>query len=286
MDMLDNNARLKSLLLHAFRSFIDFCEEYGLRYYAAYGTAIGAVRHHGIIPWDDDIDVFMPREDLEKLKLLRDRIPAPYALIGPEDSGYWAPFSKWVNCGTTLIEEASLPVVLGVYVDIFPLDSCDMRDIEKINRSFMRHSTHLVRSCRNWKPSDVLKTIVPFHPVKFFRRIVDIVYFSKREEIERNHFLSFQNGLLEQGGSEKLVPFSALDVKKEIYNPEWFSDVVEFPFEGIMIKLPIGYDECLHQYYGDYMCEPPLEKRQSTHKRFYLNLDRRLTSQEISELLD
>ena len=67
----EEDVMLKKALISTLKGFVNFCEQHNLRYYAAFGTALGAVRHHGIIPWDDDIDVYMPREDYNKFLSLR-----------------------------------------------------------------------------------------------------------------------------------------------------------------------------------------------------------------------
>gem|GEM_PF-4050912 len=81
---------LKKALTSTLKGFINFCEQHNLRYYAAFGTAIGAVRHHGIIPWDDDIDVYMPREDYNKFLSLRGTLEnSEYEIVDIENKGYY-----------------------------------------------------------------------------------------------------------------------------------------------------------------------------------------------------
>ena len=117
--------QLKTALASTLKAFIDFCQQHALTYYAAYGTAIGAVRHHGLIPWDDDIDVFMPREDYNKLLSLRSTLnTTEYEIIDIENQGYYLYFAKWCQRNSTLIEKPGEPA-LGIYVDIFPLDYFD-----------------------------------------------------------------------------------------------------------------------------------------------------------------
>lgn len=99
---------LQKVLLKTFKAFSALCDEYNLRYYAAFGTALGAVRHQGFIPWDDDIDVYMPRQDYNKFIALRDKIEEAYSIIDLRDTGYFMYFAKFINNQTTVWEKREL----------------------------------------------------------------------------------------------------------------------------------------------------------------------------------
>ena len=109
------------ILLHVAK----FCDEHGLRYFLAYGTLIGAVRHKGFIPWDDDIDIQMPREDYEKLLELypKENTDEKYFLLAPEMKGAHHPYAKIIDTRTVKKElGAKKNNPLGVDIDVFPLD--------------------------------------------------------------------------------------------------------------------------------------------------------------------
>lgn len=122
-------------LLPVFRAFVDFCNRNQLTYYAAYGTVIGAVRHKGFIPWDDDIDVWMPRRDYERFLSLRDKlISTHYEIIDIEDKGYYLYFAKFCDRRSTIIEREGQSI-MGLYIDVFPLDYYDDKGGETIKES-------------------------------------------------------------------------------------------------------------------------------------------------------
>lgn len=123
--------------------FDRICKEYELKYYLSVGTLLGAVRHHGFIPWDDDIDVEMPREDYDRLQVLYGERDTPYFLQTPYTDSYYA-FShiRLVNLNTTCFTKvfAYQPMKQGIFLDIFPLDKWDEKDevsdllIDSLNR--------------------------------------------------------------------------------------------------------------------------------------------------------
>jgi lipopolysaccharide cholinephosphotransferase len=100
------------------------CEERGLRYYIIAGTLLGAVRHKGFIPWDDDLDIGMPRKDYDLLMAnAKEWLPEPFEVVSYEtDKNYPLPFAKVQDASTTLIERMHLKYLGGIYMDIFPLD--------------------------------------------------------------------------------------------------------------------------------------------------------------------
>ena len=140
----------KRILLKTLEDFILLCEEKNLRYYAAFGTVLGAVRHGGMIPWDDDIDVYMPREDYNRLLSMRNDLKNDYELVDLENDGYYQDFAKFVNRKTTIIESKEIPFVCGIYIDIFPLDQWNKAyiDSEKDNEEFNKAYNTYFKSVR------------------------------------------------------------------------------------------------------------------------------------------
>ena len=137
--------RYKTILFKTFQAFIDTCEKYDLRYFCAGGTVLGAVRHGNIIPWDDDIDVFMPRDDYERLIELSPEISkGDYSVIAARITPMFATFAKFYDKNTTLWELKEIPFVYGIYIDIFPLDeSNDSQEV--FLKKYMR-----LRNAQRW----------------------------------------------------------------------------------------------------------------------------------------
>ena len=115
---------LQNRLLIMLKWFHEFCVEHNLRYFALGGTLLGAIRHKGFIPWDDDIDVGMPRADYNKLMELSDQIQSPYVLETPQSPAkdFIYAYCKLFNTDTTLIEKRKKNMKRVIYIDIFPLD--------------------------------------------------------------------------------------------------------------------------------------------------------------------
>jgi len=122
----EQNARLKAIELDIFKAFLKVCKENDLRYFLAGGTLLGAVRHKGFIPWDDDMDVLMPRKDYDRfLEIGQSLLPPEYFLQTRQtDREYPCNFAKIRDSRTTFVEKSLKDRVInhGVYIDIFPLD--------------------------------------------------------------------------------------------------------------------------------------------------------------------
>ena len=132
-----------------------------LSYYAAYGTALGAIRHGGIIPWDDDIDVWMPRKDYERFLALRPSlVDTSFEILDIQDKGYYLYFAKFCDKNTTLIEREGEPVI-GLYIDIFPLDNYDASKewLQRINSLYRYAWLAYGHSYRNYAWEEVKKCV-------------------------------------------------------------------------------------------------------------------------------
>ena len=111
--MTYSESRYKEILLKTMKAFIAFCKEHDIEYMAAYGTILGTIRHKGLIPWDDDIDVFMTRENYEKfLQFKKDVFKTGYEIIDKNDKGYYLPFAKFCDANSTIWEKKEIACFL------------------------------------------------------------------------------------------------------------------------------------------------------------------------------
>ena len=111
-------------LLRVFKAFDAFCSKNSIQYFACYGTLIGAIRHGGFIPWDDDFDVVMKREDYDRFINLRNQVGEGYRIASYQDGESPYPFAKFFSTEGTVWEYPQFPFIIGPWVDVFPLDKC------------------------------------------------------------------------------------------------------------------------------------------------------------------
>ena len=282
--------RWNAVIIDVLSVFIRICEAQGLRYFCAGGTAIGAVRHQGMIPWDDDIDVFMPRPDYDRfLKLAAHSMPEGYEVLSPyATKDYPMYFAKMCNARTTLLENERIPCVFGLYIDIFPLDgACD--DVETCYREKRRFkrlmnkleavSTHnsfgeyvgLLTKRREWGRFAV-KTVA-FCCRSWLRQWL----LKQMDSIAYGHDYAL---------SSRVVTYSGAYQRQEIYPKAWLETPQMFAFEGLMVNLPHDYDAYLRHFFGDYMTLPPVEQRASHHQKVFFDLDKRLDLKAIKRILN
>lgn len=275
--------RYKDKILGVLRYCISFFEKHEIRWFIACGSAIGAVRHKGIIPWDDDIDLYMPRADYNKLISVRDEmLKDGFRFIYLKDEGYPYAFGKVMDNNTTLWQEARFPFNVGCYVDIFPLDLTDvgMMSFSKKWRSFRD-----VFSLHRAKISKVtLKGVVSDIKSKQFNMIrtvsakIFLMFKSKRKIM--NRMLEMEASWNKNDG-DRYVSFT--EAGMYMFPKAWFEDYVLMPFENIEVRVPAKYDEYLTYMYGDYMTPPPEEQRKGDgpHGKVYLNLEQNIPLKKI-----
>lgn len=259
---------IKKIELEILRNIAAFCDENGLTYYLAYGTLLGAIRHHGFIPWDDDIDIWMPRDDYEKfLKSYNSSCnDKRYKLISPCDENAKHTFAKVCRTDTVKIESGIRynKDYLGIDVDIFPLDGQPeeqgeyQRYYNKKMKFYKIHSYMLLETsiARNRLKANIFNIIrSPFLPFE-----KSIVKWVKDKTAELNKLYDYNNS--QYVGSTD----SVYNVKNDRYLKKCFDEKIKVKFEGDYFYAPKGYDEILTLRYGDYMKLPPIEKRVTHHQ--------------------
>jgi len=261
--------KLKLMEVDILRQFISICNKLGLKYYIIAGTLIGAVRHCGFIPWDDDIDVAMPREDFDRFVHEGQKYLSKELFIQTHvtDPKYALNIAKIRNSKTTFLEKSSrnCQINSGIFIDIFPLDNYPPNGIRAmyakiqnkvyltaIGRVFFREKRTL-----KLKINQLLSKLIYSSPYKALQ---------KREQFIR----SFPNNGL-------AINYCSLYGEKEIVPWEWYGDGTDVQFEGLTVKAPLKYDLLLRQIYGDYMKLPPVDRRVSNHDTDIIDLDKPYT---------
>ena len=246
---------LKLLQREVLDDIVQFCQEHGLRYTLAYGTLLGALRHKGYIPWDDDIDIHMPRPDYEKFLSLYNNRNSDYSVVTHEmDRRYHVPFAKVYRKGTIVKEFFYKQNVFGAYVDIFPIDGIkDERQAwwcgQLIRCMYIKTSIFCERQsiARKLRLAVTKLILLPFTEHFILTRIARISTRYRYEECDQ------------------VCSFGSRTALREILPRTVFDEYTMLPFEGKEYRAPKGYDTYLSQKYGDYMTLPPVEKRVSTH---------------------
>lgn len=281
--------KYKEKLVEAMKNFDQFCTQHNLNYFACSGTAIGAIRHKGFIPWDDDIDVLMLREDYQKLIANRGELEGSgYSIKTLGDEEYIYSYAKFIDDSTTLIEMESYPnCVIGVFIDIFPLDevSGDIREIALKKQNYNIAYRYFQDTYQTLSFRSILSSLyrMNFTRLKnlFLMRLPKIGDEIKNEL--RTAFIEYDKEWCKDKGEFIMSHACVYKVEKEMFKKEWFHKYIYMEFENIKVRIPYMYDEYLTQLFGDYMTPPPEDKRISTHCHYYLNLRERLTIEEVQD---
>lgn len=285
MNTRDYSVCFKQILLRTMKAFDAFCSQHQIAYMAAYGTVIGAVRHQGLIPWDDDIDVFMDWDNYQRfLSLKGEAEKTGYSIIDRKDTGYYLPIAKFADQHTTIWENKYLPFVFGVYIDIFPLGYVkSVSESRKLRELYLQHSLRLTRAYTrfSWSKQDLAFAIK--HPMDFMDYMIQR---KKRDDHQKE--LDILDGIIAdiREGDYRLYYRSMDDFEQSLFKAQWFEKTIRVPFEDFEISIPAGYHEYLTTAYGDYMTPPPVEKQISNHPHYYLNLKEGLSLKAAKERVE
>lgn len=253
MDRL-NLQEIQSVLLGILKDVDAFCRENGLQYSLAYGTLLGAVRHHGFIPWDDDIDIMMPRADFDRfVRLYRDRGPFR-CLYNAAEPGhrFISCYAKVEDTRTLSIEKKRKGIFeFGLNLDVFPVDGAPSEP--EAQKAFahrvasLRH--RILFSQKPWFPLSFHNPLFPMieahrHPTQYW--FEKCVAFMTQYDLDKAEFAG---------------PLSGACGMIEVYPKDVFSRYVELDFEDSRFFAIAAWDAFLKQQFGDYMQLPPESKR-------------------------
>ena len=276
-EFMKNIKDVQKVILDIMSEIDKICNENNLRYFAIGGTCLGAVRHKGFIPWDDDLDIAMPRKDYELFKKIASECLPSYLCIMDENKTehFAAHFMKVHNINTTFIEEGKgiyPDRYTGVYVDIMPLDGIPNNRVKrwfyfKVVKLLLRLNSRRkrVEELKRREKDKLLKyffwnfiyVILECFPNNFFEEIC--TKFQSRYDYEESENLSYT---------------WSLRMDEILFSKKCFEDYRLLPFEDMFIRCPIGYEEFLSKLFGNYMQLPPEEQRIPCHKTDIIDLDR------------
>lgn len=243
--------------------FDRVCKKYGLKYRLNGGSLLGAVRHGGFIPWDDDLDVDMTREDYEiARRIMPEELGEPFEwqdlLTNLSMCTYdqitvyhRLPFAKIRNRNTTAIEQPPMPSKInqGIWIDIFPLD--DALDDKKFTPQMLEMEKELyvtifgAPEIQEYMLSDECNTAIPKEDLK---GIMELPH--------ADRFAMYENMMISFIGTSSKYSIKYTEIlggKHQVIDKSWYEDIMEMSFEGFMLPVPVHYDDILTHVFGNYM---------------------------------
>lgn len=258
---------------------IAVCDKHQIQYHATWGTLLGTIRHHGFIPWDDDIDIAMKRSDyIRFLNVAASEFPPEYCILNTYFTEEWLEsFTRITNGQTIDISPQRLksfhgcPFVIGI--DIFPLDNIPDNEEEANCQlellSMLHHTSSLLNTCEAYTANKMQP--LPEHEAALEESLAALEAYSQipidrhkniRNQLERLYDKISMLYWQEDCKYMTLFPFYE-DHPEYLFKSEWFSEYTLMPFENIQIAVPNGYDETLRTFYGDYMV--PVQVQDPNH---------------------
>ena len=264
MNLVSDND-LKKIQLDLLKEFDKVCRKLNLKYTLFYGTMLGAIRHQGFIPWDDDIDVAMKRSEYNIFIEYCKNNETIFNLFSTENTNKYPYLFAKITNKDTILEEKNCnrrKIPYGAFIDIFPLDSCgkDMHEALKFNKKIYLKKVMLVSA--NWKKFFINKNKNWY--TQFFR----FGFFLMSRFINENRLQKRVLRIIERYDSDNskyVISIGGSYGKKEIVESSLFDEYIEVDFEQHKFYCIKEYDKYLSHTYGDYMQLPPMEKRVARH---------------------
>lgn len=265
--------RIWAVLLNLLNEFDIFCKKYDLKYFAAYGTILGAERHKGFVPWDDDLDVQMMRDEYARMQpLAREYFAPPNPIVYEDAYCDEIPdhlyFAKLRDTRTTVAEKQMIErgQFTGMFLDIFPRDAVYDGTEESKRMMGIRNELWMAIT----EPERVRDLIVNKGNISLTGNdtLLEIIKFGMKEK-----FSFFEEYLLSIFPNTTMVGdlYETLKYKGKRDTPrKWFRETLMLPFEGLSVPVPVDYKKFLELQYGDYMTP---RKAGTCHSGMFLDPD-------------
>ncbi len=274
----ENTKSVQDKILQIFIAVKHICEKHHLRYFAIGGTCLGAVRHRGFIPWDDDLDIGMPDTDFLKfMEIAKVELPFPFELIpiGTLQNKRHL-FAKVHDVTTTMIEKTEIgfsDLYKGIFIDIMPF--CGIPS-DKWKRAYYYKKTIILRALYYYSVISLDET----HGTrqKFLRGVANVLSvflpnrFFLKSWCKTVFKCSFDDPL-----NDRTAFLWSRNIFKLIFCKSWFESTVDMPFESTTIRCPTGWDQYLQAHFRDYMQLPPKTEQIPCHSGGIVDLRRPYT---------
>ena len=258
---------LQKCQLEILKEFIRVCKKHNLQYYLVGGSCLGAVRHQGFIPWDDDIDVAMPRKDYDKFITLQNEFSKPYFIqTYKTDKNYIYNYAKVRNNDTTYIENffASTQMNHGVWIDVFPIDGMSYEEkpaasfAKKVKSTWHQVWLMYLPSLKRKLRFKTLWKDIPLNIVAYLFFFLNVGHYRNKMVDRKVTKIDYDKAVL-------VGNLFGTNAKKEAMPKEIFEEGSVATFEGIEVLLPKDYHRYLTLLFNDYMKLPPVDKQVGHH---------------------
>lgn len=271
-----NEQEVKDRILTILKYVDEICNKNNIQYFVAFGTLLGAIRHKGFIPWDDDVDIYIPQKEYKRFReLVNNDSRFEFSFIFDDDN-YRLDFAKVIDKGTVVKESHPIVSSKGLFVDVFPLyhigkdiptANKNIKKLKKMKMKFWYYNTPI----KNLSGKGIKKLIkmILVLPRKLFIATHNMPkymkkYYAKIEQIDKSNENTKYIGYVDNARTSKF--------EKDFFEEDWL-ETIHWPFESIEVNVPKEYDRILKQQFGDYMQIPSEDERINHNIEAYLKAE-------------